>query len=382
VTILIEDSPRNLLTWIEAAVGGNVAGGAVISPFASPLMARSQRRDASQMKARMDDVGGVSWFDACTHALQMPQTGDFRYYDDYDLWGGTRGDLSSPPLISDHVQRVFELQESLGVPHLAPTVLVSTPQSVEAQRALEISFEAVTRDPNCWLSIAGTGPFWSGHQALDAHIGALAQLAPGGWFVSVVRPIGTLPVVAEPLEVAGTCRTVHALSLDAQVHVSHGDLAALPLVAAGASTVGSGWDQRQRVLAATSFLERDPSADGGGWYERPTLRNLVGSLKRPEAELLVARDAPMASRLVPGSLPPPGPKEAFMHHVGALDVLAGTLVTAGGREHAYRQLVAIYEAARTDWPAVVNLTNSPLSHREWVEPFLAGLRDYGAVEGW
>lgn len=383
MTILIEDSPRNLLLWLQEAVAAGHARGGVMSPFATPWVNRTgagARRGAREVASVLTTDGTDLWFDATTHALQMAGVGDFRYYDEYPLWGGPRGDLSTPAFREDHVRLVFETQDVLGTPRLAPTILLHHGESGTSQQALDLARAAVDRDPGCWLSVAGTSPFWSSGTALDAHVGALAQLEPAGWSLIVARPILTLPVEADPEEVHGLCRTTRALSEHAPVHVSHGDFAALPAVAAGATSVGSGWDQRQRVCAFGSYSARDPNAGGGGWYERPTYRGLLGSLTKNEAAVLADRDADRSARL--GPPPPPGPKEAFLHHAATLSSLVDRLLAVPDHRDRYTVLLDAYTTAAGEWPPVVAITGSPLGSANWIDVLVEGLRRYGAGEGW
>ena len=377
MSVLIEDSPRNLLSWIEEAVGLDVARGAVINPFATPVTGLNHRRSAQAMATRLSELGAEVWFDPLTHALQMPNVGDFRYYDQYDLWDGTVGDLESTHHRTEHIRRVFRWQDELGALHLAPTVLLHHGVTETSQLALELSQAATDEDPGTWLSIAGASPFWASGSALDAHIGAMAQLQPAGWFLTVVRPMALLPGDAGSEEIFGLCRTVRALSEHAPVFISHGDLAALPAVAAGAASVGSGWDQRQRICAHNCFTARE---DGGqaSWYERPTFRGLIGSLKANEAAVLDQVDHARATRL--GPLPPPGPKEAFLHHLTTLDGLV-TELKGLPVEGAYHRLMDAYTDAASEWPPVVAITNSAMGADSWISPFADGLRRFGADEG-
>lgn len=183
---------------------------------------------------------------------------------------------------------------------------------------------------------------------------------------------------AHPEEVHGLCRTVRALSEYARVHISHGDLAGLPGVAAGAFSVGTGWDQRQRVCAFSSYTAR--AEGGGGWYQRPTFPGLLGSLKRPEAELLERLEAGRASRL--GPVPPPGPQEAFRHHLDALNSLMRAITAGGNHEGRYRELAARYTSATSEWPEVCRLTSCDLNESDWITDLNAGLEAYARGEGW
>lgn len=384
MSILIEDSPRaHLAAWIKDAVGRGVAQGAVITPWATPWLSHPGAGKKPSAQNRVQDLRANNvevWFDPTTHALQMGGVGDFRYYGEYDLWGGPRGDLSDEAFREEHVGKVFEIQDALDVPHLGPTVLLHAGLDNTSALALDLAREAIRRDPRCRLSIAGTAPFWSSGSALDAHIGALATLQPNGWFLTVVRTATSLPVPAAAEEVHGLCRTTRALSDDAPVHISHGDIAALPAAAAGAATVGSGWDQRQRVCSYGDYDARDPNASGGGWYARPTLQNLLGSVLPNEAIVLSARDAALVARL--GGLPAPGPRETFDHHLTVLNAVIAGLQAIHDPEQRFRRLVELYDAARADWPAVQRHTGSTAAGKEWIDGVATGLALYGATEGW
>lgn len=380
MSILVEDSPRNLARWIVEAVGRRLARGAVITPFATPKESITAHRGAGDVSTMVTDVGGEVWFDPTTHALQMNDVGDFRFYDDYDLWPGARGDLSTAAARQGHLERVFRIQDGLGATALAPTILLNYAETATSEQALQLAQEAIAQRPDCWLSIAGTSPFWSSGSALDAHIGALAQLEPTGWFITVTRHLSSLPVDAQVEEVHGLCRTVRSLSEYGNVHISHGDLAGLPAVAAGAHSLGSGWDQRQRVSAFSDYTPRTAGGSGGSWYQRPTFPGLFGSLKPAEAAQLTVRDRARADRL--GPVPPPGPQEAYLHHLTVLNQLIDAV--ASGRDYETRQRILrrAYRAAEAEWPDVCSLSACDQSEADWIHPLRIGLERYAAGEGW
>jgi hypothetical protein len=378
MSLLIQDTARNnLASWTEEAVAAGWARGAVISPFTSPRNG-GWKRPARDVVERMRAAGAEVFFDPETHALQMPAVGDFRYYDEWELWASQRGALNDEADFREHVRRVFGLQDDLGVPHLAPTMLLHSPQSATSQRVLELAQAAVEQDPACRVSIAGDSTFWAGDAALDAHIGALAQLEPGGWWLTVVRSLAVLPVPAMPVEIHGLCRTARALSEQAAVHISHGDLAGLPAIAAGAETLGTGWDPRQRACAYGSYAARDPDAEGGQWFTQATLAGLLSLLVRRDARILADRDPALATALLPGVVPP-GPAEAWRHHA---QVLSGLVAELGGPpEQAYARLRERYTNARGQWPAVAASLASANGMDAWVTPLLDGLEAFGRTEG-
>jgi hypothetical protein len=380
MSVLVEDTARNnLAAWTLEVVDRGHARGAVLSPFSTPRYSTGYKQSARDTVRRLRERGAEVWLDPETHALQMPAVGDFRYYDDWPLWAGPRGQLDSEADMRGHVDHVFQVQDDLGLPHLAPTILLHSPQSTTSQNALRLAQAATDVDPECRLAVAGDGSFWAGGITLDAHIGALAQLEPAGWWVTVVRSLTVLPVPAIPEEVHGLCRTVRALSEDGPVHVSHGDLAGLPAIAAGAETLGTGWDPRQRLCAYGSYETRGTAGEGGQWFQQATLEGLLSLLTRSDAGVLAQQNNALATRLLPGAVPP-GAKEAFLHHA---EVLARIVSGLGGMapRDAHNDLRGRYDAARQDWTTVAAALNTGSRADAWVTPLLDGHTLYGQTEG-
>lgn len=379
--LLVEDTARNnLVAWTQRAVEAGAARGAVLSPFTSPRLNNGFKQSARQTADRLRDCGAEFWFDPATHGLQMPNVGDFRHYRDWDLWAPERTNvLESKGDQRDHIRRVFSIQDDLEAPHLAPTVLLHSPQSTTSQRALEMAEVAVEEDPQCYITVAGDSAFWGAGNVLDAHVGGLSQITPAGWFLVVTRNQAVLPVPAAQGEVHGLCRTTRALSEDGSVHVSHGDLAALPAFVAGAGSIGTGWDPRQRACAYNSYAQRGTGGDGGQWFVQTTLRGLLSLLARADTELLNSGDATLAATLLPGNVPP-GPPEVWGHHAQVLHDLATEL--APGGEASYQTLKAAYGAARTNWNRVVAVIGGSSRASAWLQEVSAGLDLFAASEGW
>jgi hypothetical protein len=188
--ILVQDTARNCLAaWTDRAIGDGSVGGAILSPFTTPHLKTSYKQSAAQTADRIRAAGGAVWFDAETHSLQMPNAGDFRYYDDWPLWASGRNQLATDGDRREHVRRVFAAQESLGAPHLAPTILLHAAQSNTSQEALRLAEIAAEEDPHCFITIAGSTAFWAGGHTLDGHVGGLAQIEPAGWFLTPVHSV-------------------------------------------------------------------------------------------------------------------------------------------------------------------------------------------------
>lgn len=379
MSVWVEDTARNnLASWAEAANQSDLISGAVISPFCTPVE-QNWKQGAQLTVDRLKSLGIEVWLDPQTHALQMPNVGFYKHYGTWDLWSGSVGELSSTQAKRTHVQKVFEAQDSLGLPHLAPTVLLHTPQSSTSEDSLELASIAVEEDPECYLSISGDSLFWAGGSALDAHIGALAQCRPAGWFVGVVRQLATLPVPASPDEVQGLCRTARALGEGRHLHVSHGDLAGLPSYAAGAGSIGTGWDARQKVCAYSNFEATDPESEGGGWFMQPTFEGLLSYLVRGDARTLENQNAELSRELLPGSLPPET-KDVWLHHAAVMKRVMEE-IDSGDYPESFVSLVDRYAGAAVNWPLVASELGKASQESSWVEPHRSGLAGYGRVEG-
>lgn len=381
--ILIQDTARNnLASWVTDALARGAADGAVIDPFSSSPVATGSKAPAHRIADQIREAGGTVWFDPMTHALQMPGVGDLRYYSQWDLWGDVHGVLTTRAQRRDHVSRVFDLQAALGAAPLAPTVLAHSASGNELVAAVSLLEEALDTNRDCWGTLSGTPTFWSGGADLDAFVGTVAQIGPAGWFISVARSEDSLPPRPTLSEVEGMCRTIRSLSEFAPVHISHGDLAALPGVAAGASSVGTGWDARQRMLYYASFAERTQAAGGGGWFQRPTFEGLLAFISRGAAEVMFARDETFARSIFPGVLHPGGPHEAFDHHLAVLGRLCDRISDHDDHELRFGTLRDLYSAAVVDWPRAAAIGETGDESDIWIQPYLSGLARYAAGEGW
>jgi hypothetical protein len=382
MTLLIQDTARNNLAgWTERALAGGYASGAIMSPFTSPVQGNGYKVDAVQTIGRIRDAGGEPWFDPQTHALQMPHVGDFRYYDEWQLWQSQRNDLTTEAAQRTHAERVFEIQAGLEVPLLSPTILLSSPSGLLAQLSADLA--AVARSAGgerVWISIAGDAQFWASGIELDALVGRLDQLQPAGWYLTVARPTSAIPVGVDPREVFGLARTALALSSDRPVVIGHGDLSALPAFAAGASAIGSGWDVRQRVLGYSDYVERASEDTQGRWFARPTMEGLLGVIPRSVYEVVHNESQAFANSITPGRVGE-RPEEAFAHHARTLTGFMRQLNPLGPKERV-GELLSWYRSAEANWGRVAAITGATIGSRQWVDPFAAGLQLLQDEEGW
>lgn len=383
--IYLTDSGAPVISRTLRLLDRDLIKGLLLTPFLSPRLrdfTKSAGRARQDAQRCVDDVlaaGGHVLFDSQTYAVGYPGINRFTAYDAWQLWPGQRGDLSTDALRQGHVDRVVGAQTALGVDTLAPTVRLEQPTGQPADIAIDLAKRTHSYDQRTWLTVAGSPSFWAAGHALDAYVGKLAQLRPSGFVVVVARPNIGCPapgVTAE--EVEGLCRTVYSLGIRTQVIVSHGDLAALPAVAAGATGLGSGWDIRQRVLGGDAFQLATTFRRRGS---RVMHRGLLAVLKRREAEALRARDPSLSSKLIPGQLPI-GQNAEWEQHVEALAGLTDQISSPQSGESRANGLRQLYEAADADFRIVESSIRLEYGRQEWLDPVKGGFERYAIAEGW
>lgn len=379
--LLLEDtgSPGKLGRMVQY-LNDNVAAGLILSPMKTPRQPRERAATATTCVTDIHDAGGEALWDPCTHVAMMPLATELGPYDEWDLWPGPGHDLADPAVRDEHVERCLARQlGELGTPPIAPTVAVAGAHTDSAQIAMALAETAVQKHPGVGLHLVGTPEFLAEGRALDDYVGALAQLAPARWLVSVMRPDTTYPVpIGAPGEVEGLCRTVYSLAFSAEVVVRHGDLAGLSALAGGGTTLASGWHLNQRILARAGY---QAPGRGRGAIERILCRGLFGVLRAVEVADLTAAAGPLMDALIPGPAPV-GQSAQWDHHLGHLAEMAARITLNPDVPARSRELLRAYTAATRNFHDVGLLANLQFGGDRWVEPFRHGLHAFMVGEGW
>jgi hypothetical protein len=352
--VLIHDGRRiGHRKWCVDAISGGSADGVVLNPFATPRVAESRHPSASDLAKAVHGAKGEVVFDAMTHALFLPSTNKRDFYDAWELWGPAGANLEGAAHQLAHVERVFDRQSQVGAPHLAPTLQLQSPQAPNAYVARDLARVARGLDEDCWQSLVGTRSFWSSGPHLDAYVGSLAALRAPVWIITVANElvVDHVPDLTDTAAFAGLCRTVHSLSLRSRVIVAHGDFAGLPAVAAGADTVGSGWDRAQRTFDPLAFrVDSDPGIRIPASYV--TQGGLNSVLRRDTAEAIERWDAARA-RAIRGGPMPPSDQAQRMHHLLQLRSAVQQINAAGSRRDRVGVLRNRYRAAVSDYDSLI-----------------------------
>lgn len=369
-------------TWTEAALAAGVADGAVISPFFTPQVPRPRNPSGDEYADRIRDAHGEVIFDATTHAVTLPGVDNWANYNTWSLWGGPRGDLSTPPLIQEHVARVFDHQTALLAPHLSPTVTLENPIGPSADSAIELAEEGLAQDPNAWQSLSGRRGFWSSPD-LDAYVGSLVGLRAPVWFVTVVRDTMDYPPdTSDVIQTAAVCRTIQTLARRSRVVLCQSDLFGLPGIAAGADSVGSGWHTKQRVCSPATYQQNDPTLvrRQAEWH---TFEGLAARLHNSLSDILQRNDAARAHTLYPGPVSPAA-ADLRHHHLGAVRALVAAVDSAGGspadRVQALRRIYESSISELDDFTRRYSRLFQPVRGQHIDGP-MGGLEVYARAEG-
>lgn len=385
--VLIHDGRRiGHRKWCVDAISSGSAEGVVLNPFATPRVSEPRHPSALEVAQAVRDVNGEVVFDAMTHALLLPSTNKRDFYDTWELWGPMGPtSLSSQSQQIAHIERVFARQASIGAPRLAPTLQLNSPQASDARAALGIARVARGLAADSWQSLVGTRAFWSSGPQLDAYVGALAALNAPVWMITVANElvVDHVPDLTPTGAFAGLCRTVHSLSLRARVIIAYGDYAALPAVAAGADTVGSGWDRGQRTFDPLTFrVDSDPGIRIPASYV--TQGALNSMLRRDTAEAIDRWD-PARARTIRGGQMPPSDQAQRMHHLfqlrSAIDQINATGFDRGARvaklRERYHMALSEYDDLIAALPRIVRDADK----MAWATNPSEALEEYALLEG-
>lgn len=383
--VLIHDGRRpGHLKWSREAIQSNVADGVMLTPFASSRAKVPRHPSATQFASEIVGAGGEVIFDAMTHAAALPNTDKWDFYDGWHLWGDAGFGLETAAKRQSHVERVFERQDHLDAPNLAPTLQLQSPLSVEATHSLETARLARGLNTDAWQSLVGTRSFWSSGSRLDAYIGTLVSLRAPVWVLTVANElvVDHVPDLVDTAAFEGFCRTVHSLALRSRVVIAHADFGGLPAVAAGADTVGSGWDRGQRTFDPLNFkVNSDDSPRIPASYV--TQGGLQSVLRRDTADAIQRWDPAQATTIRGGGLPPSDQAERT-HHLRQLRDVVTLIDRAANRADRVKALRQRYSQAASHYDALIAGLPSVVRGRDkraWVTNQQNALEAYAAAEG-
>ena len=386
MSVLIQDGRRGgHLSWATEAIGMGIANGVVISPFHTPRVTIPYHRAGSTVTHDVVQVGGEAIFDASTHARFLPGTNDLAHYDTWQLWGAAGVGLDTDDRRLEHLERVFGRQRELSVAALAPTLTLDSPLGAAAEQALRTAQLARGLSDGCWQSVAGRRPFWRDGPDLDAYVGQLAALRAPCWMITMVNDqvSDNAPDLADTDAFAGLLRTVHSLSQRSRVIVCHSDFAGLPAIAAGAATVGTGWDRGMRYFDPQSFQLTSKGIQIPASYV--TQGGLASVLRRDAADAITRLGEPRATVLRGGPMPADDAAER-VHHLRQVHNLTARVSAHGSNRldrvlevrNFYEHAIAEFDILIASLPGKIVSDNN---RRRWTDEPYAALAAYAQAEG-
>ncbi|MDN4598043.1 hypothetical protein [Leifsonia virtsii] len=361
-----------------------MADGIFISPFATPRVAQPRNPSGSELKDAISAVGGEVIFDVATHAALLPTTDRVDFYDTWELWGPDGPVLDTPARQLQHVERVFERQSALGVPLLAPTVTVTSLDDSSSQIAIGVATVAAGLAKHSWQTLVGTRAFWRSDYRLDEYVGRLAALRSPTWVVTVANEMvmNHEPDLADVEAFSGLLRTIHSLSERSRVILTNADFAGLLGVAAGADTIGTGWDRSMRTFDPQAF---HVSSDAGPRIPASyvTQGALSAVLRRDTADA-IERWNPTVAQAVRGGPMPPSEQAEREHHMRALRETALSVAAIRDRVDRIARLREHYEAAGRNFDLLIANVQPFVKASDkatWQAQQLTTLESYAVAEG-
>ncbi len=383
MSVLIQDGRRSgHLKWATEAIQRNCADGAIINSFCTPRIPLTRQRDASAVVAALGDRSEVI-FDPMTHARLMNGTNRTDLYQTWGLWGSAGVGLDTTERRLEHVERVFLRQDELQLPKLAPSLALNSSRSVEADQAIETARVARGLDRGCYQTLVGTASFFASGADLDAYVGRLAGLRASTWVLTFVpdsSPNLVADLAASTQSLVGWLRTIHSLSVRSRVIVQNCDFLGLLAAAAGADTVGSGWDRGMKVFDVGGYQVSTPTPRRPASYV--TQKGLVAVLRRSIADDIQRLDSDVAEELRGGPMPGDDARQR-LHHLRAIRDLVADVFRINDRRESVSILRGIYVSAKGnyDWldkqiPSLISSTDKDT----WLNHPLSALEGYAKAE--
>lgn len=383
--VLIHDGRRiGHRKWCIDAITMGIADGVIMTPFSTPRVAVPRHPSAFELADAVSELRAEVVFDPMTHAAMLPTTNKRDFYDAWELWGPDGMVLDTSARQLTHIERVFDRQRQVGALKLAPTLQLESPVSTTASTARDMARVASGLDRNAGQSLVGTRAFWASGTTLDAYVGTLAALRAPLWILTVANDVvlDHVPDLANTAAYEGLCRTVHSLSLRSRVIVAFADFSGLPAVAAGADSVGSGWDRAQRTYDPLTFkLDSDPGIRIPASYV--TQGGLNSVLRRDTAEA-IERWNPAEARRIRGDEMPPSDQAQRLHHLRQLRTAIVQIDGASTHQARVDELRARYNTALADYDRLISVLSPTIREADkkaWASNQSAILEAYATSEG-
>lgn len=383
--VLIHDGRRiGHRKWCIDAITMGIADGVIMTPFSTPRVSVPRHPSAFDLADAISKLHAEVIFDPMTHAAMLPTTNKRDFYDAWELWGPDGMVLETSAQQLAHVERVFDRQRQIGALKLAPTLQLDSPVSTSASTARDVARVASGLDRNVGQSLVGTRAFWASGATLDAYVGTLAALRAPLWILTVANDVvlDHVPDLENTAAYEGLCRTVHSLSLRSRVIIAYADFSGLPAVAAGADSIGSGWDRAQRTFDPLAFkIDSDPGVRIPASYV--TQGGLNSVLRRDTAEA-IERWNPVEARRIRGGEMPPSDQAQRLHHLRQLRAAVSQIDSAASRQDRVAELRGRYSTAMADYDRIISVFSPAVREadkRAWASNQLAVLEAYAASEG-
>ena len=181
--------------------------------------------------------------------------------------------------------------------------------------------------------------------------------------------------------IAGWLRSIHSLSLRSRIIAAYTDHLGVLAAAAGADTVGTGWDQGQRVCSPDGFRMSDPGGQNINYSPHPgLLARFTDTVARGLRDLA----STFADAMRWGDAIPSNMREHREQHFRALNAQVTAVLNAGRTPAArYPAVRHMFVGADLSWDLAVALGAQGVSRNEkalWLDGMRNGFEAYALAE--
>lgn len=387
--LLLHDSKRNVgVSWPGRYVEADTVSGVVLCLHNTPPEARATQylKGPAERRDPVTLHGGAFLVDACSHVDLTSVDPDT--YPHWSLWpNGVVGAFGDASAYEAHVKRVFEIQASLGAPPMIPSPALERPDSAAAQAVLDMldTATAIAQREGYERpisTIAGTATFWSSGPDLDHFLATATSGDIERWHLVPVRDTLSWPVQPGIAELTGMMQATYTLRSSSEfVFWANVDIMGLPLAAAGATHIGTGYDRKQRCLHPQSHEPVD--AEGGRWLDYVALDGALSAVRAQEAQQIATASPAMADQVMPGGQVPQGSTAKTDHHLDVLGRALGDVHDhAFGDQASDHLLNRMYGRARRLIDDIEAFTTIDGLVDTWLRNYERSLEMWRSDEGW
>lgn len=252
---LLAQDGHNAGQKISNAIEAGFIDGAIV-------VAKCHDKDAvaNFITNNLDPAHHVVLFDPEFYAASLPDADNLGKLETHDYFKAnlTKSDLK-PKSVIEFAEKTIQSQLDYGLQKfISPTVIIEGFNSFSSGQAYNMYLASIDAcdepEENLYLSLVATHPSFSKKNEIEAFLNDITTLDVKGFYVVVDRSSAYSTIWNNPQELAGLLLLVNVLATAGyEVHVGYTDASGLLSLAAGASSIATGWFKNQRIFKHSRY---------------------------------------------------------------------------------------------------------------------------------